>query len=67
MKARVKFTYKSRYDEYDEGDIGIVDGYCRGGNDIPCAIVMLETGKRKGRFVLADTMAMMFIEWVKED
>lgn len=41
-KPRVKINGYSRYGEWELGDKGIVDGYCRGGDDVPYAIVILD-------------------------
>ena len=39
--------------EYKKGDFGYVDGYVRGGNNAPLAVVVLETtNDRNGIFVL---------------
>ena len=49
-KTRVVFIVNSQYEgEYNVGDRGYVDGYCRGGDDIPYAVVV----KDDGHFVLA--------------
>lgn len=42
MKPRVKINGRSHFGEWEPGDTGVVDGYCRGGNDVPCAIVILD-------------------------
>ena len=42
MKPKVKIIGSSLYGEYKPGDTGVVDGYCRGGNDVPYAIVILD-------------------------
>ena len=47
-RLRVRFICKSPYKDWEPGDMGYVDGYCRGGNDVPCAIVIV-----KGRVVMA--------------
>ena len=65
MKARIVFTHKSPYTgEFDAGDYGIVDGYCRGGDDVPCAVVIRE---KDGRFILAPVSFLKHIGWVKTD
>lgn len=50
-RLRIKFAYDSPYGDYHKGDVGFVDGYVRGGNDVPCAVVVM---KDTGRFVLAE-------------
>ena len=34
-RAEVSILHDSPLGEYREGDVGYVDGYCRGGDDIP--------------------------------
>ncbi len=51
MKPRVKINGSSPYGEWEPGDTGVVDGYCRGGNDVPYAIVILD---KNFRFVMVD-------------
>lgn len=46
MKPRVKINGRSSYREWEPGDTGVVDGYCRGGNDIPYAVVILDKNFR---------------------
>lgn len=50
-KLRVKFEHDSPYGEYHNGDVGFVDGYVRGGNDVPYAVIVM---KDTGRFVMAE-------------
>lgn len=47
-RLRVRFICKSPYKDWEPGDLGYVDGYCRGGDDVPCAIVIV-----KDRIVMA--------------
>ena len=42
MKTKVRITCDSRYNEYYKGGIGYVDGYCRGGDNIPYAVVVID-------------------------
>lgn len=51
MKPRVKIDGRSPYGEYEPGDTGVVDGYCRGGDDVPYAVVILD---KNFRFVMAN-------------
>lgn len=55
-KTRVKFIGTSQYDDWQEGDIGYVDGYVLGGDGIPCVCVV--TG---GKIVLAPTTSLQVI------
>ena len=41
MKTKVRVTYNSYYYDVHEGDIGYVDGYLRGGDDTPYAVVVI--------------------------
>ena len=47
-RVRVMFIYDSPYKDWNSGDIGYVDGYCRGGDDVPYAVVIV-----KDRIVMA--------------
>lgn len=50
-RLRIVFVSDSRYPgEYVSGDSGYVDGYCRGGDDIPYAVV----AKDNGQFVMVE-------------
>ena len=49
-RLRIKFECDGPYGDYYKGDVGFVDGYVRGGDDVPCAVVVM---KDTGRFVLA--------------
>lgn len=64
MKARVKFTSKSPHNEWEIGDLGIIDGYYRGGDNIPYAIVILD---RTGKFVMAELYALTFTSWERDE
>ena len=44
MKTKVRVTCNSYYYDVHEGDIGYVDGYLRGYDNINCAVVVI--GKR---------------------
>ena len=41
MKTKVRVTCNSYYYDVHEGDIGYVDGYLRGGDDTPYAVVVI--------------------------
>ena len=51
MKARVRIDGSSPYGEWKPGDTGVVDGYCRGGDDVPYAVVILD---KNSRFVMVN-------------
>lgn len=50
-RLRVKFACDGPYGDYHKGDVGFVDGYVRGGNDVPYAVIVM---KDTGRFVMAE-------------
>ena len=58
-RIEVKFICESRYDDWKLGDFGYVDGYCRGGGDVPYAVVIV-----KDRIVMAplETMRVVWME-----
>lgn len=62
MKARVIFTQTdySPLHTYKEGQIGIVDGYIRGGDEKPYAVCIIE-----GKFHLVPLYAIKFIAYEK--
>ena len=41
MKTKVRVTCNSYYYDVHEGDIGYVDGYLRGGDNTPYAVVVI--------------------------
>ena len=41
-RLRVRFICDSHYKDWNSGDIGYVDGYCRGGDGVPCAVVVVK-------------------------
>ena len=47
-RLRVRFICNSHYKDWNSGDVGYVDGYCRGGDDVSCAVVIV-----KNRIVMA--------------
>ena len=51
MKLRVKIYGESPYGGWEPGDTGIVDGYCRGADNIPYAVVILD---KNFRFVMVN-------------
>lgn len=50
-RLRIKFEWDGPYGDYYKGDVGFVDGYVRGGNDVPYAVIVM---KNTGKFVMAD-------------
>lgn len=46
-RLEVRFICQSHYKDWEIGDLGYVDGYCRGGDGVPCAVVV------KDRIVMA--------------
>lgn len=54
-KPRVKIQHDSQHGEYSKNDVGIVDGYVRGGDNRPYAVVILKRSKKVkqvGTFVM---------------
>ena len=47
-RLRIRFICNSHYKDWNLGDIGYIDGYCRGGDGVPCAAVIV-----KDRIVMA--------------
>ena len=41
MRTKVRITCTSSYEDFHKGDVGYVDGYIRGGDDTPCAVVVI--------------------------
>ena len=58
-RIEVRFICESPYNDWKIGDFGYVDGYCRGGNGVPCAVVIV-----KDRIIMAplDTMKVVWME-----
>lgn len=55
-RVRVRFIYQSPYKDWNSGDVGYIDGYCRGGDNVPYAVVIV-----KDRIIMAplDTIRVM--------
>ena len=47
-RVRVRFICDSPYKDQNSRDMGYIDGYCREGDDVPCAVVII-----KNRIVIA--------------
>ena len=56
-RLKVMFICKSPYNDWESGDMGYVDGYCRGGNGVPCAVVII-----KDRIVMAPIDTIRVVE-----
>jgi hypothetical protein len=41
MKTKVRVIMDTNQCSLKSGDIGYIDGYCRGGNDVPYAVVVV--------------------------
>ena len=57
MKTKVRITCDYHCNDYHKGDIGYVDGYCRGGDETPCAVVVINK-----RFILIPIYAIELYE-----
>jgi len=59
MKTRVRITITDyEHNEYKAGEVGYVDGYIRGGNDKPFAVVVFADG----RFVMVHLTCLIRID-----
>ena len=56
-RLKVMFICKSPYNDWEPGDMGYVDGYCRAGDDVPCAVVII-----KDRIVMAPIDTIRVVE-----
>ena len=56
-RLKVVFVSNSQYKEWEPGDVGYVDGYCRGGDDVPYAVIVT-----KDRIVMAPLYAIRVVE-----
>lgn len=61
MKPEVCIESSSPYGEWTKGDVGYVDGYCRGGNNVPYAIVIV-----RNRFVMVPLSGVRFLHWIEK-
>ena len=59
-RVRVRFIYDSPYKDWNSGDVGYVDGYCRGGDDVPYAVVIV-----KDRIVMAPLETIRVVEEIE--
>lgn len=60
-RVRVRFIYQSPHKDWNTGDVGYIDGYCRGGDDVPYAVVIV-----KGRIVMAHLEAIRVMNEIKD-
>lgn len=60
-RVRVRFICDSPYKDYNIGDVGYIDGYCRGGDGVPCAVVIV-----KDRVVIAPVNTIRVITDIKD-
>lgn len=42
MVRFVRFNSDSHYGEYKHGQVGELQGFVRGGDDVPCAVVLVD-------------------------
>ena len=56
-RLKVRFIYQSPYKDWEPGDLGYVDGYCRGGDGVPYAVVVV-----KDRIVMAPLETIRVVE-----
>lgn len=45
MRKVVQLIAYSQYGEYKSGDYAFLEGFVRGGDDVPCAVISLKDGK----------------------
>ena len=60
-RVRVMFICDSRYKDWNSGDVGYIDGYCRGGDDVPYAVVIV-----KNRVVMAPLETIRVMNNIKD-
>ena len=59
-RLKVRFICQSPYKGWEPGDLGYVDGYCRGGDDVPYAVVVV-----KDRIVMAPLETIRVVEEIE--
>lgn len=59
-RLKVRFICDSHYKDWNSGDVGYIDGYCRGGDDVPYAIVIV-----KDRIVMAPLETIRVVEEIE--
>ena len=57
-RTRVRIKCASPYGDYKANEIGKVDGYVRGGDDIPCAVVVIDK-----RMVVTPVYNLEFVDY----
>lgn len=60
-RLRVRFICDSYYKDWKSGDVGYIDGYCCGGDGIPCAVVIV-----KDRVVMAPVDTFRVVDEIKD-
>ena len=60
-RLRVRFTCDSHYKDWKSGDVGYIDGYCCGGDGIPCAAIIV-----KDRVVMAPVDTFRVVNEIKD-
>lgn len=60
-RVRVGFICDSPYKDWNIGDVGYIDGYCCGGDGVPCAVVIV-----KGRVVMAPVTTISVVNEIKD-
>ena len=56
-RLKVVFVSNSQYKEWESGDVGYVDGYCRGGDNVPYAVIVAND-----RIVMAPLYSIRVVE-----
>ena len=60
-RLKVRFICDSHYKDWNSGDVGYIDGYCRGGDDVPYAVVIV-----KNRIVMAPLETIRVMTDIKD-
>ena len=60
-RVRVRFICDSPYKDWKSGDVGYIDGYCRGGDGVPCAVVIV-----KDRVLMAPVDTIRVVNEIKD-
>lgn len=62
MKTEVKIFGQNQYKEWNDGDTGYIDGYVKGGDERPYAVVILD---KDSSVVLVETYRLKKIGFIK--
>lgn len=60
-RVRVRFICDSHYRDWNSEDVGYIDGYCRGGDNVPYAVVIV-----KDRVVMAPLETIRVMTDIKD-